>query len=208
MRGGAHGRVRCVGPARRRQGIGRRANVQPVVGQHRPEMVAARVWGGASPCPAAPVTAHVLDDILTVLGGDPAVHAEKSRRRLSSDFIHLDSFTWVEFDEVQHFTSWRLLTLLVHDDDLTDCLDVAEYRQLCEEWAHRADRAWRNKPASGFAGPSGRARQHAYFDAVRDLCVPAITGETIIRVPAPAMAGDLVWARYGDRVRRANGVPG
>ena len=155
-----------------------------------------------------PTVAQVLDKILDVLDGDRVVHAEKSPRRLSSDFIHLHSSTWVEFDEVQHFTSWRLLTLQMYPDGLAGLTDVAEYSQLCEEWSPKADGAWRNKPAAGFPGPSGRARQRAYFDAVRDLCVPAMTGETIIRVPAPGLTGDAAWSRYGDRVRTATGVPG
>ena len=55
-----------------------------------------------------------LDKICRALGGDPGVIVTARTRTLTGDFVHLPTGTFVEVDESQHFTSFRLLTLQMY----------------------------------------------------------------------------------------------
>ena len=110
-----------------------------------------------------------LRSIFTVLDGDLRALAAKSRRLLSGDLFHIDNGTFVELDERQHFTAFRLVTLALYPADVRLGFDPVVYRALCGEWRQRADRDYRHKSVLEFPGQLGRQRQRAYIDAVRDL---------------------------------------
>lgn len=122
-----------------------------------------------------------LAEIHQVLRGDGSVLSAKRTQLLPMDFL-FGSFTLVEIDEYQHFTSPRLATLDFYDG-LEHGLDVDGYRSLCRGTAARADKYRRAKTAADFPFVGGRAAQRAYLDAVRDLLAPAF-GYRVIRIPA------------------------
>lgn len=124
------------------------------------------------------------------LGGDETEQRSKRYGRLPSDLLHSSSQTMVEVDEVQHFTSFRLLTL----DELPDASEKSgAYRALCHTWSSKADSYRAAKVAKGFPGPFGRARQRAYNDLLRDLVAPLL-GYQLVRIPAPLMSGQQAYS--------------
>ena len=101
-----------------------------------------------------------------------AAQAAKRTTPLSGDYLHPPSGTLIEIDEVQHFTSFELLTLDLYPAGTRLGFDLEHYRQLCKELRSVSDRYFRTKSAVGF-GPGGRQRRRAYHDALRDLATPA-----------------------------------
>lgn len=118
---------------------------------------------------------------------------------MPGDFFHEPSGTFVEVDESQHFTSWRLASLDLYPPDTPLGFDLATYRGSCQEWAPKSDRYRAAKAAVGF-GQAGRQRQRAYHDALRDLVVPAMGHPPVIRVPAPTPDGEGVYEAVRERL--------
>ncbi|MFW6773170.1 DUF7255 family protein [Nocardioides sp. CPCC 205120] len=150
-----------------------------------------------------PLEAHevreTLGRIFEALGGVETQQRAKRLTSLPGDFLHEPSGTFIEVDESQHFTSWRLRSLDLYPPGTPLGFDLAEYRELCADWAPRSDRYRASKPAVGF-GDAGRQRQRAYHDALRDLVVPAMGHPPLIRVPAPARDGSAAYERVRPRL--------
>ena len=149
---------------------------------------------------AAASVRGILDTIFISLGGH---HEEQNAKRLTSlpgDFIHVESGTFVEVDESQHFTSFRLLSLELYPMNVPLGFDLVEYRALCRAWAERSDKYRKNKAAIGF-GDGGRQRQRAYHDALRDLVAPEMGHPPVIRVGAPDRDGAAAYARVRDKLQ-------
>ncbi|MFS0912344.1 hypothetical protein AB3M89_11160 [Microbacterium sp. 179-I 3D2 NHS] len=145
--------------------------------------------------PAAAASAlPALQRAFDALGGDEVEQRSKRLGTLPSDLVHLESKTMVEVDELQHFTSFRLLTLNELPTETSD-----EYRALCAIWSPKADRYRASKTAKGFPGPHGRARQRAYNDLLRDLVAPLL-GYQVIRLPAPLLSGPEAYAAAASRL--------
>lgn len=81
--------------------------------------------------PQAADAAAVLDQIFDVLGGIRAEQAAKRTTPLPGDFIHLVTYTVIEVDEMQHFTSFRRLSLSLYPADQPLNFDAKEYSALC-----------------------------------------------------------------------------
>lgn len=143
--------------------------------------------------------------IFETLGGVEADVAGKRTTALPGDFLHLASGVFVEVDESQHFTSFRLETLDLYPEGAPINFDLAEYKRLCHEWAARSDRYRRDKAAVGF-GPGGRQRQRAYNDSLRDLVTPAMGHPPVIRVPALDRDGAAAYSRVRARLLEACGT--
>ncbi|RJT87270.1 hypothetical protein D6T64_15895 [Cryobacterium melibiosiphilum] len=144
---------------------------------------------------------EVLDTIFCALGGR---HGEQSAKRLTSlpgDFVHVGSGTFIEVDESQHFTSFRLLTLDRYPVDAHLGFDIDAYRSLCHAWEERSDKYRKSKAAIGF-GAGGRQRQRAYHDALRDLVAPAMGHPPVIRAAAPDRDGVAAYKRVRDRLHK------
>lgn len=124
-----------------------------------------------------------LERVFVALDGELDDQATKSMTPLPGDFLHVDSGTFIEIDEHQHFTSSRALTLRMYPETASLGFDCTDYVRLCETWAPRSDRYRRDKAARGF-GAGGRQRQRAYHDALRDLATPAMGSPAVVRVPA------------------------
>lgn len=151
----------------------------------------ARDWltprGHRHPAVAAKLSETVraaLDAILSALGGDPVALERKRRGSVRVDFM-TETGLVVEYDEVQHFTSARLVTLGLYPPDAPLGFDQAAYASLVEQWRVKGDRAFAHKTASEFPGAAGRQRQRAYFDAFRDLAAPAFEVGALIRISSP-----------------------
>lgn len=143
--------------------------------------------------------------IFEALGGIEADVAAKRKTALPGDFLHVESGVFVEVDESQHFTSFRLATLDLYPTATPLGFDLDAYRRLCHEWAPRSDRYRRDKAAIGF-GPGGRQRQRAYNDSLRDLVTPALGHPPVIRVAAPDRDGLAAYVSARARLREATGV--
>lgn len=140
-----------------------------------------------------------LNSIFLSLGGRPAEQATKRTTALPGDFIHLETGTIIEVDEVQHFTSFRLKSFEFYAPDSPLGFELDEYRDLCRRFAAKADTYRQSKAAAAF-GPGGRQRQRAYYDALRDLAVPAMGLPPLIRVPAPDGDGGTAFERNRERI--------
>ncbi len=145
-----------------------------------------------------------LDQICRALGGDPGVIATARTRSLTGDFVHLPTGTFVEVDESQHFTSFRLLTLEMYPAEVRLGFDRHHYMQLCAELSEQADKYRRTKAARGF-GFGGRQRQRAYYDALRDLASPAMGRPPLIRIEAAQRDPADAYRRHRDRLLALNG---
>ncbi|MFC7597496.1 hypothetical protein ACFQU3_19415 [Terrabacter sp. GCM10028922] len=153
----------------------------------------------ASPAVAA------MRAIFEALGGIEWEMAGKRMTALPGDFVHLETGVYVEVDESQHFTSFRLVTLNLYPETTPLGFDLPEYKRLCQQLAPRSDRYRRDKPAVGF-GPGGRQRQRAYNDALRDLMTPAMGYAPVIRVAAPDGDGVTAYVSVRTRLRAATGI--
>lgn len=143
---------------------------------------------------------ETLDRIFNALEGDHVAQTAKRTTPLPGDFFHESSGTFIEIDESQHFTSYRLATLRLYPSSARLGYDIENYVALCETWAPRADRYFASKAAVGF-GPGGRQRQRAYHDALRDLATPAMGHPPLIRVAAPDRDGAAAYLRVRDRLQ-------
>lgn len=151
--------------------------------------------------PQAASALHTLDRIFDALDGNRPEQAAKRLTPLPGDFLHVESGTFIEIDEHQHFTTYRLATLNLYPHDLDVGFDVDEYRSLCRSWSSKADRYRQDKAAIGF-GQGGRHRQRAYNDALRDLATPAMGYPGVVRVAAPERDGEAAYVRVRDRLAR------
>lgn len=126
-----------------------------------------------------------LDSIFRQLGGDAAALRAKNPRPLEPDLVHTGTGLLIEVDEIQHFTTAREATINQYPQDLVVGFDPKMLVRAVRTHGRTADRAFRHKVVTEFPGEGGRNRQRAYFDAVRDLIVPAITGMPVLRVLEP-----------------------
>ncbi len=127
-----------------------------------------------------------LDNILAALDGDPAGLAAKTRGAMTADFLLRPRGVQVEYDEVQHFTSARAVTLELYPSQTPLAFDPVEYGATVARWKAKGDKGFAHKEAAEFPGRGGRQRQRAYFDAFRDLAAPHFGNGPVLRVAAPA----------------------
>jgi hypothetical protein len=141
-----------------------------------------------------------LSAIFDALGGDPTAQRAKRTTSLPGDFVHPATGTFIEIDESQHFTSFRLIALDLYPEDTQLGFDRGEYVALCRRLAPTSDRYRQNKDAVGF-GAGGRQRQRAYHDALRDLVTPELGHPPVIRVAAPDRDGAAAYERVQGRLQ-------
>jgi hypothetical protein len=145
---------------------------------------------------------RILTRIFTALDGDELDLARGRHVALRFDaFLRAGALAF-EVDEFQHFTSWRLTSLRSYRADAPLAFDRDDYERLCREWCARADRYRSSKPARGFP-TTRRTAQRAYFDAVRDLEMPALGRHPVIRISAVDGDGAGAYRRHRSRIRNA-----
>lgn len=146
-----------------------------------------------------------LADLHQMLGGRADLLVSK---RLSNpptpDLFHQPTGCVIEVDEVQHFTSARLVTLDHYPADVPLGFALADYRSLVERWRPKGDRAYPHKVSVDFPQPGGRQAQRAYNDALRDLLAPSFTGHPVIRLAVPDRSLAGLVAQLADAVSRLN----
>lgn len=152
---------------------------------------------------AAASAVSALQRAFDELGGNEEELRSKRWGSLPSDLLHLESRTMVEVDEMQHFTSFRLLTLRAAP---SGSVDRDRYAELCRRWSSQADRYRASKVAKGFPGSHGRARQRAYNDLLRDIVAP-LMGYRMVRVSVPGFSADDARAAAADMLPRLLAVP-
>ena len=141
-----------------------------------------------------PEVVAVLRRVFIALGGDEDVLRSKRSGALRPDGF-IDG-QLLEIDEIQHFTTPRLVTLDLYPDAAPLGFDRDDYRSLCRRWAPRGgDRYRATKPTVDFPRPGGRTAQRAYFDAVRDLVAPHVGVGPVLRIPAPECDAALALKR-------------
>lgn len=123
----------------------------------------------------------------------------RSPERISypgADLIHAESGVVIEVDEVQHFTSDRLKTFDHYPADSQLGFDIDEYRRLCLLYDSKA---WRSKDTVTF-GPKSRLRHRAFYDALKDLSIPASGRPPVVRIPVPDRRTEVAWVNARERV--------
>lgn len=100
----------------------------------------------------------------------PETMPPRERRRLDIIVTHTDGCQQiVEFDEGQHFTAARRITL-EHYDEVRAGFDVDEWKRRCDELAGRERGGGFGRPCPPlFPGPGGRHRQRAFRDFLADV---------------------------------------
>lgn len=141
-----------------------------------------------------------LSVIFDALGGVASDQTAKRTTALRGDFYHEPSRTFIETDESQHFTSFRLKSLELYPVETRLGFDLSEYLELCRTLAPTSDKYFAAKDAKGF-GSGGRQRQRAYNDALRDLAIPAMGHPAVIRVPILDADGETAYLKARDSIR-------
>lgn len=151
---------------------------------------------------AAQDVAADLRRIFEALGGDEHDLEGGPHPPLQLDWFHEASRTAIEIDELQHFTSDRLVTLAHYPRNAPLGFDTDEYMSLCRANRTAADRYRLTKEARGFRLTGGRRAQRAYFDSVRDLALPALGYAPVVRVPAIDGDGAAAYGRMRAALRQ------
>jgi hypothetical protein len=145
---------------------------------------------------------NVLGEIYVSLGGNLEILATARTTPLRGDYLHPPTRTLIEIDESQRFTSARLTSLDLYPEDVRLGFDVEHYRAICRKLRAKSDGYRAAKGARGF-GPGGRARQRAYYDALRDLATPAMGHPPLIRIDASQGDGRAAYQAYRDHLQTA-----
>lgn len=148
-------------------------------------------------------TAIVYESVMSVaiaLGADlDAMRLAQRIVRPRADLMHKESGVIIEVDEIQHFTSHRLLSFESYPDDAPLGFDLEDYRELCAQHHVKADKAWGTKKTATF-GPRSRGRQRAFYDALKDLSLPAVGLPPIVRIAVPDRDYLRAWNQAKNRV--------
>jgi hypothetical protein len=100
---------------------------------------------------------ELLRAIYLELGGDETALANKRRGSdPKPDFLLGDHEQIVEVDEIQHFTSDRLSTLLLYPATSDLAFDLDVYVSLCKTWRVKGDGYRSAKPTIDFPRLGGR----------------------------------------------------
>jgi len=111
-----------------------------------------------------------IDEIFKSLGG--GIEANKSKRTtsLACDAYFSGKYNFIfEFDEFQHFSSYRLQTIINYPSELKLNFSLESWVELCQIHRHKADQYRRRKVTKDFNFIGGRTAQRAYLDCFRDF---------------------------------------
>ena len=101
---------------------------------------------------------------------------------------------------MQHLSTHRLKMLDCYEPGIDYGFDLEEYRALCRLHGPRIDRTgWAAKGTVNF-GPRSRSRQRAFYDATKDLVLPAMGNPHVIRVEVIDREPELAWALNRERI--------
>lgn len=144
--------------------------------------------------PTGPLFDTVLEMARVLDGHLDVMRFPRRTRRADFDLIHEPTGTHIEVDEEQHFSSHRLKMLDFYEPEIDYGFDVKEYRTLCRLHGPRIDRTgWAAKDTVNF-GARSRAKQRVFYDAMKDLVLPAMDKLHVIRIEVIDREPELAWA--------------
>lgn len=115
----------------------------------------------------------VAMDIFNALGGNEKGLGRKRLIRLVPDCYLPPPYNCLfEFDEIQHFTEYKLKALQLYPDQIQYGFDLDYYKRLCQKYSQEALRKGAGTyraPKVEFPFENGRAAQRAFFDMFRDF---------------------------------------
>lgn len=118
----------------------------------------------------------LIDKLSKLLKGDTTANQTKRTKSLNCDaYFGGQSNFMFEFDEFQHFSSARQLTIEHYPDNLKLNFSSSQWKQTCSTNKAKADKYRHNKTTVDFAFAGGRTFQRAYLDCFRDL-LPTLHG--------------------------------
>ncbi len=119
---------------------------------------------------------QVISKIFDTLKGDIKANQNKKNVSLDCDAYFGGDYNFIfEFDEYQHFSSYRLKTLDCYPNELATAFDIKKYKLLCNVHKVEADKYRKSKTTVDFNFVGGRTAQRAYLDCFRDL-LPSVNG--------------------------------
>lgn len=148
-------------------------------------------------------------DLFEKMGGDWAGLSTKAEGYLTPDAYFPAPYNFIfEFDELQHFTTFRQATLGGYPEHLALGFDRQAYLQLCVKHQKMAIRKgtdrFRRKTAD-FPFPNGRAAQRAFFDTFRDWLPPLHGLKPTLRLAefevTDILSGKLIGDAAKDHIR-------
>ena len=117
-----------------------------------------------------------INDIFDFLNGNFQVNQMKRTIKLECDAYFGGEYNFLfEFDEFQHFSSYRAKTFDFYPTGLETNFDIEKWGKYCSEYYHKADKYRENKRTKDFDFIGGRTAQRAYLDCFRDF-LPVIHG--------------------------------
>jgi len=120
-----------------------------------------------------------IEIIFDALNGDKSGMDNKSGRVLKPDCYFGGEYNFIfEFDELQHFTTYKKIVLQNYPTDLEYGFNLPQYIRYCDNYSREALKkgpAGYRKPKDEFPFENGRAAQRAFFDAFRDI-LPTLHG--------------------------------
>lgn len=117
-----------------------------------------------------------IEDIFYKLKGDKLGNDNKSIKRLQTDAYFGGKYNFLfEFDEYQHFSSFRKSSFDFYPKNLKLNFNIEEWKNLCLLNSLKADRYRFSKQTKDFNFNGGRNAQRAYLDCFRDI-LPEVNG--------------------------------
>lgn len=118
----------------------------------------------------------IIENIFEKLKGDTLGSDSKKISKLQSDAYFGGNLNFLfEFDEFQHFSSFRRQTFEFYPQNLKLNFSREQWITFCEINTLRADKYRQSKQTKDFSFVGGRTAQRAYLDCFRDL-LPQING--------------------------------
>ncbi len=118
----------------------------------------------------------IISKIFIFLNGDIIANQNKKNKSLNSDAYFGGDYNFIfEFDEFQHFSTYRLKSFGCYPESLVTAFDIKLYKLLCKVHKEKADKYRKAKTTVDFNFSGGRTAQRAYLDCFRDL-LPSING--------------------------------
>lgn len=118
----------------------------------------------------------LINEIFIKLNGDRFAQQAKRSSNLRPDAYFGEEYNFIfEFDEMQHFSSNRLLTLELYPENLKLGFSIEKYKELCNLYSSESNKYRIKIKTKEFNFEGGRTAQRAYFDCFRDL-LPEIHG--------------------------------
>jgi hypothetical protein len=113
---------------------------------------------------------QVIEEIFNKLNGNKIKNENKQISKLQTDAYFGGDYNFLfEFDEFQHFSSYRKLTFDLYPKDLRMNFDLQQWKKMCELHSVKADKYRYTKQTKDFDFNGGRTAQRAYLDCFRDL---------------------------------------